>query len=142
MSSRVIWNKENDKWKDGFRVHLEEQTALIHKLIAYLEKITFDGVNRFQQAMIITLKATLSLHKLLVEKYGVTYLLTSRLLQDALEAYNDTRSYTQLTECDKMLSNSWTLRSLTLIGTFHPLSFLDQILSFEFLSEISELFSR
>ena len=90
MSSRVIWNKENDKWKDGFRVHLEEQTALIHKLIEYLEKITFDGGNRFQKAMIITLKATLSLHKLLVEKYGVTYLLTSRLLQDALEAYNDT----------------------------------------------------
>ena len=87
MSSRAIYVK-GDKWKDGLSVHPEEQTAAIEELIVYLQNTTF-AANKFQKAMIITLKATLSLQKFMAEKHGVPYLLTSRLLQDALESYND-----------------------------------------------------
>ena len=39
MSSRVIFNRENDKWQDALSVHLQEQKAVLMELVYYLEKI-------------------------------------------------------------------------------------------------------
>ena len=49
MSSRVIFNQENDKWQDALRVHLQEQTAVLMELVFYLENMKF-GKNRFKKA--------------------------------------------------------------------------------------------
>ena len=73
---------------DRLSVHLQEQTAVLMELIFYLENTNF-GTNRFAKGMICTIKAVLSLQKLLASKYKVPYLLTSRVLQDALENLNN-----------------------------------------------------
>ena len=73
---------------DRLSVHLQEQTSVLMELIFYLENTNF-GTNRFAKGMICTIKAVLSLQKLLASKYKVPYLLTSRVLQDALENLNN-----------------------------------------------------
>ena len=73
MSSRIIWNKENDCWKDALSVNLEKQIAKLNEFIQYVENTEFGpNPNRFQNGMISTIRCTISLQKLLASKYNVS----------------------------------------------------------------------
>ena len=86
MTSRCMIYK-GDHMKDAFRMHYEEQSAILNELKNYVNMIQFSSkTNYFQKG--ISINSVFALHKDMKEKYDLPYLMTSRLDQNYLEVFN------------------------------------------------------
>ena len=87
FNSRTKYSKK--KLECGFGVHLEEQTAVIQKMMKAVEKMRCLGKRAqnlpFQKGIMISSQSLLGLREALHKRYKVDFLLTSHLNQDCIE---------------------------------------------------------
>ena len=73
--------------KNALEVNLEEQVQELNKFIEYMETMKFSGRPRFHKGMIIAIRSTIAIQKLMDEHYATPYLKTSSTTQDFLESF-------------------------------------------------------
>ena len=66
----------------------QEQIAVLHELLYYLEHTEFDTLNWWQTGMIVTIKSFIQLQDYMYKKLGLPYLLGKSVDQDYHEGFN------------------------------------------------------
>lgn len=88
LNSRKVWDVKDERC--GMGLKLEKQEKALKFLVDELPKCKFSNCKRVlpcQKALILAGKAVPELYTYVRDKYGIDYMLTSRLNQDVLENF-------------------------------------------------------
>ena len=86
LNSRVLYHSK--KMACGFGVHFEDQNSVLERAFSMTESMRErgrKGLLPFQRGILLSIRALQALHQDLKKKYGVEFLMTSRLNQDSVE---------------------------------------------------------
>lgn len=88
MNSRNLYETQNSK--KPFGLNLDHQNKILDEMFSMVETMRCahsPDMLPFQEGILVSIKSTQLLYRDMVETYGVTFLLTKKINQDALENF-------------------------------------------------------